>query len=94
MMETNKFAKWVLVLCMVVVLGAEFVQSGVSYDRKAVVINEQRRILISGSIHYPRSTPEVLNFINFLCFLKFFCQRMLILAVVMFVDVGGSDKQS
>ncbi|XP_027074931.1 beta-galactosidase 3 [Coffea arabica] len=59
MMETNKFAKWVLVLCMVVVLGAEFVQSGVSYDRKAVVINEQRRILISGSIHYPRSTPEM-----------------------------------
>lgn len=59
MMETNKFAKWVLVLCMVVVLGAEFVQSSVSYDRKAVVINEQRRILISGSIHYPRSTPEM-----------------------------------
>ncbi|CDP01954.1 unnamed protein product [Coffea canephora] len=58
-METNKFAKWVLVLCMVVVLGAEFVQSSVSYDRKAVVINEQRRILISGSIHYPRSTPEM-----------------------------------
>ncbi|XP_071914813.1 beta-galactosidase 3-like [Coffea arabica] len=59
MMETNKFAKWVLVLCMVVVLGAEFVQSSVSYDRKAIVINGQRRILISGSIHYPRSTPEM-----------------------------------
>ncbi|KAJ8643446.1 hypothetical protein MRB53_005194 [Persea americana] len=31
----------------------------VTYDRKAIVINGQRRILISGSIHYPRSTPEM-----------------------------------
>ncbi|EHA8592256.1 putative Beta-galactosidase [Cocos nucifera] len=31
----------------------------VSSDRKAVIINGQRRILISGSIHYPRSTPEM-----------------------------------
>ncbi|XP_031473527.1 beta-galactosidase 5-like [Nymphaea colorata] len=35
------------------------VLSGVTYDRKAIVINGQRRILISGSIHYPRSTPEM-----------------------------------
>lgn len=32
--------------------------AAVTYDRKAVVVNGQRRILISGSIHYPRSTPE------------------------------------
>ncbi|XP_023522802.1 beta-galactosidase 5-like, partial [Cucurbita pepo subsp. pepo] len=31
----------------------------VTYDRKAILINGQRRILISGSIHYPRSTPEM-----------------------------------
>ncbi|KAJ9167951.1 hypothetical protein P3X46_019538 [Hevea brasiliensis] len=31
----------------------------VTYDHKAIVINGQRRILISGSIHYPRSTPEM-----------------------------------
>ncbi|KAI3832427.1 hypothetical protein MKX03_020661 [Papaver bracteatum] len=31
----------------------------VSYDEKAIVVNGQRRILISGSIHYPRSTPEM-----------------------------------
>ncbi|GJM98125.1 hypothetical protein PR202_ga15102 [Eleusine coracana subsp. coracana] len=31
----------------------------VSYDHRAVVINGQRRILMSGSIHYPRSTPEM-----------------------------------
>jgi hypothetical protein len=35
------------------------VKASVSYDHKAVIINGQRRILISGSIHYPRSTPEV-----------------------------------
>ncbi|KAK6911894.1 Glycoside hydrolase 35, catalytic domain [Dillenia turbinata] len=33
--------------------------ASVSYDRKAIVINGQRRILISGSIHYPRSSPEM-----------------------------------
>ncbi|OAP01355.1 BGAL2 [Arabidopsis thaliana] len=31
----------------------------VTYDHKALIINGQRRILISGSIHYPRSTPEM-----------------------------------
>ncbi|THU48761.1 hypothetical protein C4D60_Mb06t02430 [Musa balbisiana] len=35
------------------------VDASVSYDRKAVIINRQRRILFSGSIHYPRSTPEM-----------------------------------
>lgn len=33
--------------------------ASVAYDHKAIIINGQRRILISGSIHYPRSTPEV-----------------------------------
>ncbi|XP_065848955.1 beta-galactosidase-like [Euphorbia lathyris] len=33
--------------------------ASVSYDHKAIIINGQRRILISGSIHYPRSTPEM-----------------------------------
>ncbi|CAI9276495.1 unnamed protein product [Lactuca saligna] len=31
----------------------------VTYDSKAIVINGERRILISGSIHYTRSTPEM-----------------------------------
>ncbi|CAI9773576.1 unnamed protein product [Fraxinus pennsylvanica] len=33
--------------------------ASVSYDHKAISVNGQRRILISGSIHYPRSTPEM-----------------------------------
>ncbi|KAK9208773.1 hypothetical protein WN944_001133 [Citrus x changshan-huyou] len=35
------------------------VKSTVTYDRKGLIINGQRRILFSGSIHYPRSTPEM-----------------------------------
>ncbi|KAF8691534.1 hypothetical protein HU200_040681 [Digitaria exilis] len=33
--------------------------AAVSYDHRSLVINGRRRILISGSIHYPRSTPEM-----------------------------------
>ncbi|GAB2269227.1 Beta-galactosidase 1 [Dionaea muscipula] len=35
------------------------VDASVGYDKKAITINGQRRILISGSIHYPRSVPEM-----------------------------------
>lgn len=31
----------------------------VSYDGRAMIINGDRQIILSGSIHYPRSTPEV-----------------------------------
>ncbi|KAI4334419.1 hypothetical protein L6164_019116 [Bauhinia variegata] len=33
--------------------------ANVSYDHRALVIDGKRRVLISGSIHYPRSTPEM-----------------------------------
>ncbi|XP_010504030.1 PREDICTED: beta-galactosidase 2-like [Camelina sativa] len=35
------------------------IEAVVTYDHKALIINGQRRILLSGSIHYPRSTPEM-----------------------------------
>ncbi|KAL8523216.1 hypothetical protein ACS0TY_013256 [Phlomoides rotata] len=53
-MRIGSVLKWVFGLCMVVL-----VKSSVTYDRKALIINGERRILISGSIHYPRSTPEM-----------------------------------
>lgn len=31
----------------------------VTYDHRALVINGKRRVLVSGSIHYPRSTPDM-----------------------------------
>ncbi|KAF7805571.1 beta-galactosidase 8 [Senna tora] len=33
--------------------------ANVTYDHRALLIGGNRRILISGSIHYPRSTPEM-----------------------------------
>ncbi|RVW97239.1 Beta-galactosidase 8 [Vitis vinifera] len=33
--------------------------STVTYDHRALVIDGKRRVLISGSIHYPRSTPDM-----------------------------------
>ncbi|GJM94090.1 hypothetical protein PR202_ga10704 [Eleusine coracana subsp. coracana] len=46
------------VAVMVAMLAAE-ASATITYDRKAVVVNGQRRILLSGSIHYPRSVPEM-----------------------------------
>ena len=33
--------------------------TNVTYDHRALVIDGVRRVLVSGSIHYPRSTPDV-----------------------------------
>ncbi|KAG8387699.1 hypothetical protein BUALT_Bualt02G0048400 [Buddleja alternifolia] len=33
--------------------------ANVTYDHRALVIDGKRRVLVSGSIHYPRSTPEM-----------------------------------
>ncbi|XP_010941318.1 beta-galactosidase 11 [Elaeis guineensis] len=33
--------------------------SGVSYDGRSIMINGRRELFFSGSIHYPRSTPEM-----------------------------------
>lgn len=37
----------------------QLIHCSVSYDRKSIVIDGERRILLSGSIHYPRSTPDM-----------------------------------
>lgn len=41
----------------------------VSYDGRSLIINGKRELLFSGSIHYPRSTPEVMNIQVFMHFL-------------------------
>jgi hypothetical protein len=33
--------------------------SNVTYDHRSLIIDGRRRLLISTSIHYPRSVPEV-----------------------------------
>ncbi|MCD7462852.1 hypothetical protein HAX54_049468 [Datura stramonium] len=40
-------------------LASSSVRASLTYDDRAILINGKRRILISGYIHYPRSTPEM-----------------------------------
>ncbi|KAB2036587.1 hypothetical protein ES319_D03G011700v1 [Gossypium barbadense] len=59
-MEGTSFSKLLLAFCLALFyLSPQLVQTSVTYDKKAIVINGQRRILFSGSIHYPRSTPDM-----------------------------------
>ncbi|KAM7280137.1 hypothetical protein ACFE04_007271 [Oxalis oulophora] len=50
-----------LCCCIVVVVVATTTSFGanVTYDHRALVIDGERKVLISGSIHYPRSTPDM-----------------------------------
>ncbi|GAB4839432.1 Beta-galactosidase 3 [Ancistrocladus abbreviatus] len=58
-MKTGSFSKLLVLLCLIF-LGSQHSHSAtVTYDKKGIIINGQRRILISGSIHYPRSTPDM-----------------------------------
>ncbi|KAJ0674062.1 putative beta-galactosidase [Helianthus annuus] len=54
-----KMQKYNLMLMVLVCSWVCFCTASVTYDHKAISINGQRKILISGSIHYPRSTPEM-----------------------------------
>lgn len=60
-METHSVSKLLsLYLVVALFLGSELILcTTVTYDNKAILINGRRRLLMSGSIHYPRSTPEV-----------------------------------
>ncbi|KAG8385614.1 hypothetical protein BUALT_Bualt03G0063400 [Buddleja alternifolia] len=60
-METNKMLR---IIFLVILLFQDNVclraaSTSVTYDSKALVIDGKRRILQSGSVHYPRTTPEV-----------------------------------
>ncbi|KAM0029004.1 putative beta-galactosidase [Helianthus debilis subsp. tardiflorus] len=46
---------WLLVTVTVTVVTAV----NVTYDHRALVIDGKRRVLVSGSIQYPRSTPDM-----------------------------------
>ncbi|WCJ43523.1 Beta-galactosidase [Euphorbia peplus] len=58
-MGFTSLSKFLSLLCLVLCFGSHFIHSTVTYDRKAILINGQRRLLFSGSIHYPRSTPDM-----------------------------------
>ncbi|CAH1435081.1 unnamed protein product [Lactuca virosa] len=53
--------EFLIVSFMVAAAAAATVAFGVNvtYDHRALVIDGKRRVLVSGSIHYPRSTPDM-----------------------------------
>ena len=76
-LETSFLLFWVQVFLAAIsfffafYLGSQWIHSTVIYDRKPLIINGQRRIPFSGSIHYPRSTLDASCFFpNFFCLLK------------------------
>lgn len=40
-------------------IGAAEKPRGVTYDSRSLIVNGNRELFFSGSIHYPRSPPEV-----------------------------------
>ncbi|KAI4304682.1 hypothetical protein MLD38_040158 [Melastoma candidum] len=54
-------SSWMVAAVVLLFLGSAATAFGanVSYDHRALVIDGKRRVLFSGSIHYPRSTPEM-----------------------------------
>ncbi|XP_050256859.1 beta-galactosidase 6-like [Quercus robur] len=52
---------WGLVVVIMMEVGGGHAEGGggVTYDGRSLIINGKRKILFSGSIHYPRSTPQM-----------------------------------
>jgi hypothetical protein len=61
------FLHWGLAVLVIVIQGGGRVEGGeVTYDGRSLIIDGSRNILFSGSIHYPRSTPQVnVNLLEF-----------------------------
>lgn len=62
-MASPRSISYALLLCLIfqtvfITLSTAY---NVSSDGRAIIIDGQRRVLLSGSIHYPRSTPEVIS---------------------------------
>ncbi|KAK9998413.1 hypothetical protein SO802_018016 [Lithocarpus litseifolius] len=50
---------WGLVVVIMMESGGHAEGGEVTYDGRSLIIDGKRQMLFSGSIHYPRSTPEV-----------------------------------
>ncbi|KJE94952.1 beta-D-galactosidase [Capsaspora owczarzaki ATCC 30864] len=48
-----------LLLLLAAVMATSAYAMNVTYDSRALLIDGRRRLLVSGSIHYPRSTPDM-----------------------------------
>lgn len=76
---------WGAVVIITMIEGGHAEGGEVTYDGRSLIIDGQRKLLFSGSIHYPRSTPEVndLHSSESSSFLFFF---------FFFFSVMGDDK--
>ncbi|KAL4378833.1 hypothetical protein GQ457_02G017840 [Hibiscus cannabinus] len=53
---------WIYVLVVALLVNTTKAGEGnVSYDGRSLIINGQRKLLFSGSIHYSRSTPQIIS---------------------------------
>ncbi|XP_052200823.1 LOW QUALITY PROTEIN: beta-galactosidase 16-like [Diospyros lotus] len=50
---------WIMVGLLLLVVAGGASGGEVTYDSRSLIINGERKILFSGSIHYPRSTPDM-----------------------------------
>ncbi|XP_035545602.1 beta-galactosidase 6-like [Juglans regia] len=48
-----------MILIIIMIEGGHVEGGEVTYDGRSLIIDGQRKLLFSGSIHYPRSTPEM-----------------------------------
>ncbi|KAK1305346.1 Beta-galactosidase 11 [Acorus calamus] len=55
----NLLLKVLFVSALIVAIASANNIKGVTYDGRSLIINGKRELLFSGSIHYPRSTPEM-----------------------------------
>lgn len=70
--KTMASCYWVAILVIIIGEAGCFVEGGdVTYDGRSLIIDGQRKILFSGSIHYPRSTPQVTKLRQLLFFFFF-----------------------
>jgi len=63
--------------------------ANVTYDHRALLIDGKRRVLVSGSIHYPRSTPEVLFITSFYVCVTVTCKLLFPMFLKFGVKRGG-----
>lgn len=91
MMNFLSLSVW---FCFVILsfIGSNAVE--VSHDGRAIIIDGKRRVLLSGSIHYPRSTPEV-NILIYLSTLISHPKRLSTLILVnLIIDVARVNPKS
>lgn len=85
--SASALSSYILLLALMMVFLAKSALAGnVTYDHRSLIIDGQKKLLISASIHYPRSVPAVTNLCNRLArWWSFF-------AFVLFTDESADVK--